>query len=924
MEKREVIATHVPSAHAMQVQTIDGTIPVEKFMNAKLDTGRKQYRDTEAAEKSDDSGYNTSDYSEEEDDAPMEETPSTAIPPLQDDTPPHLRTRPRTISLNRPTSLPPSARPTTLNMQNLGSPSRPVSTAAFPNSPAQRPGSLYSRRGSTATIRSSILGLQPNRRSSFAPSLRASLQPSSSQNAHLSTISTTNPLFDLLLSDSEIVASPNLSIAEKKAKLTASYIRAAGNGDIAKVREMMGSYKEWIDMDGRDEDGTTALIYAACFGHAHVAHVLLENGAKVDEKDKHGWTALMWACSNNYDEMAKLLIQFGADKATKSNNGRSVKDLVGRQSTSKREIRKILEMDLSRLAEGSVGSDEDDEDGEQDFGERRRRWSSVTAGSDVSRPHSRLSVDELGLEEEHETLPFEWDRCPWDQMLVFDEGSIDHILEVAIVRIRPARGTHALPVPANILFLCARFAHYYNGPELLETFFEKAVDKICEIIRAGRDDTHLLAWWLANSHQLLHFLKRDQNLCISSFQTQFTLSELIHELYQLILGELEGRLISVIEPALMQYVDKTSKGKNPRLENAFTGFARRKSLLNKKSINSLPKRKTKEIKPPSVVKPMAGYEYSPQTVCAILTGTLRVLKSCSVHPSIINQLFNQTTYFINAEIFNRIMTNKLYCCRSKAAQMRINVAFVEEWLRQHHEELVADAVGMVGSSASSTHSGSSGFRSPSSPPPMHTSVPRRASFTLHTPTPTVSHSTPLVHLRPTIHLLHLIQTISTTPDLFSFIELMTALDALTMPQVRTAMENYKYEIGEKSFKEEVEVYVQGVCDDLAMREMERIAAEEEELRQRIAMMQMEDGTEGGDVGYGMDENAERRFLDQDEEGADIFADLLDGGYLLPFMIPQGGREGGSGFGKEVPVVPDEVMVMLDEKMGLGNVMDKEE
>ena len=68
-------------------------------------------------------------------------------------------------------------------------------------------------------------------------------------------------------------------------------------------------------------------------------------------------------------------------------------------------------------------------------------------------------------------------------MLVFDEGSIDHILEVAIVRIRPARGTHALPVPANILFLCARFAHYYNGPELLETFFEKAVDKICEVIR---------------------------------------------------------------------------------------------------------------------------------------------------------------------------------------------------------------------------------------------------------------------------------------------------------------------------------------------------------------------------------------------------------------------------------------------------------
>jgi len=68
-----------------------------------------------------------------------------------------------------------------------------------------------------------------------------------------------------------VVDDSHLSREEKSMQLQSLFSRAASNGDIRCVRSMLqGSAREFIDVDGEDEEGIPPLIHAACFGHADV------------------------------------------------------------------------------------------------------------------------------------------------------------------------------------------------------------------------------------------------------------------------------------------------------------------------------------------------------------------------------------------------------------------------------------------------------------------------------------------------------------------------------------------------------------------------------------------------------------------------------------------------------------------------------
>ncbi len=80
---------------------------------------------------------------------------------------------------------------------------------------------------------------------------------------------------------------------------------------------------------------------------------------------------------------------------------------------------------------------------------------------------------------------FNWDSCQLDQMLVFDEKNLDHILSVAIETLQPSKEGLQKPVSANIIFLCARYAHYWNTPELLSGLFNKTICGIIDEVEVG-------------------------------------------------------------------------------------------------------------------------------------------------------------------------------------------------------------------------------------------------------------------------------------------------------------------------------------------------------------------------------------------------------------------------------------------------------
>lgn len=74
---------------------------------------------------------------------------------------------------------------------------------------------------------------------------------------------------------------------EEHKKYTRLFARAASNGDIGKVKEMLSDeeIRAHIDINARDSDGTPPLIYAACFGKTEIAQILIDYGALVDIQD---------------------------------------------------------------------------------------------------------------------------------------------------------------------------------------------------------------------------------------------------------------------------------------------------------------------------------------------------------------------------------------------------------------------------------------------------------------------------------------------------------------------------------------------------------------------------------------------------------------------------------------------------------------
>ncbi len=75
------------------------------------------------------------------------------------------------------------------------------------------------------------------------------------------------------------------------------------------------------DVDTRDNDGRTSLMWAAIKGHSETVLALLDKGADVNAKDNKGGTALMDAAYSGHKDIVLELLDKGADVNAKDNKG---------------------------------------------------------------------------------------------------------------------------------------------------------------------------------------------------------------------------------------------------------------------------------------------------------------------------------------------------------------------------------------------------------------------------------------------------------------------------------------------------------------------------------------------------------------------------------------------------------------------------
>ena len=138
-------------------------------------------------------------------------------------------------------------------------------------------------------------------------------------------------------------------------------------------------------------------------------------------------------------------------------------------------------------------------------------------------------------------------------MFVFQESELDRILDIIITNMTPQRSPSQKPVPANILFLSARYAHYHSSPELLETLLTSAMDKINDVVEKHQWDMTILAFWISNATLLLHYLKKDSGLVEATAEFQLQMAELVNEIFILIIRDAERRMDKVLDQSMLDH-----------------------------------------------------------------------------------------------------------------------------------------------------------------------------------------------------------------------------------------------------------------------------------------------------------------------------------------------------------------------------------
>ncbi|RDL41290.1 Ankyrin repeat-containing protein [Venustampulla echinocandica] len=680
--------------------------------------------------------------------------------------------------------------------------------------------------------------------------------------------------------DENAVASDDkLSDGEKRDILQKVLNMAASNGDVERIQRILnGKAKGFVDINAPDEEGTAPLIYASCFGHEAVVNALVDAGANVDQQDRNQWSALMWAMTNRHKGIAKSLLDHGASPEVKSSSGRTAFDFVAPDS----EISGYLHDSGYHI--GSVGVTDDfynpgfsQDRFEEEMAENElRRRMMMESARDLEVDLGNVGIDdqpESPGELEEEAQEFDWTRCLHDQMFVFQESELGRILDIIITNMTPQRSPSQKPVPANMIFLSARYAHYHADQMLLAQLLTTAMDKINDVVEKNQWDMTILAFWISNATLLLHYLKKDTGLSESTTEFQLQLAELINEIFILIIRDAERRMDKVLDSAMLDH--ETIPGfEDIAFQHEWKIFKRKNTVKEEPA--------EKRFRPPS---PKQRAKPSPRNVTSLLSSTLFVLDLYDIHSVITSQILAQLLYWLGAELFNRIMSNRKYLARTKAMQIRMNVSSLEEWARLNNRQ------------------------------------PEHYEHGSMTSTGEVTVDAARRHLAPLIQLLQWLQCFSSLgmDDLEALVGTLQQLTRLTPQQLIHSVKHYRPEVGEKGLPKSAMKYLINLQREAQLRkERQRISAASPNTTpvKKAA---------NGQAPATPDSNATtlkpEEQLPEDEDDAPEHL-LLDPALMLPFSLPTSTDmliSYGAGFGglnrererKYIPTVPPEFLAKLD-------------
>lgn len=576
--------------------------------------------------------------------------------------------------------------------------------------------------------------------------------------------------------------------------------------------------------------GVTCLVLAVALDQLPVAETLLANHlADPDAHDTAGphYTPLMWAVHFNNLDMVKLLLDYQADPyLAPKNDGRDAVLMVTPNSVAiynffkSHNLLKVLTIDDVEFFQPKTFGGDDTVD-DVAFQIRMQTIANNISSDSLEEAHLDEEAELSGNTELVHTPDYDYEKLLPEQFIKFSDSDIPSLLNF-IFGLRSSLTTyqHATKIPAAIVFQLIRYSHFKVGSrDLTEFLFECFVTRLRSVTNtksgvfnmaivaaelgdksgaaaaAGAGDIVLLSYWLSVI-QFLHFYFVKSNIYPVYPKFLQELINLTQSLVATLSFSLNSRLNLLVDDCLINFtnlVDVSSV-----LYAKDWNLFKNKNKMHPSSYDDI----LDMLYPPTESELMKP---SPVRYVQVLGALDYVLKLHAVDPLLRLETFSQVFYYINAVIFNTLISTSKNCSRAKAIQIRLNVSALEDWLRSHNYRIykpdrLGDLSSLLGESKAEFQLKNLLEET------SNTNDPHSLSFYYKS-----LYHIGKEHLLPTIELLQWLQVMSGLTDEESLINTINQFDCLNYYQLfKITNKLYRYEVNEKKIPKLLTQYLKRI------------------------------------------------------------------------------------------------------------------
>lgn len=258
-------------------------------------------------------------------------------------------------------------------------------------------------------------------------------------------------------------------------------------------------------------------------------------------------------------------------------------------------------------------------------------------------------------------------------MLEYKREDEPRLIQNIILDLKPKGvAVNMIPnLPAHILFMCIRHADYLNDEAKLKSLMNATIGAVKKVIMSHLKDFELLSFWLSNTYQLLNCLKQysgeeefmKQNTphqkkhCLKNFdlsEHRQILSDLAIHIYHQFITVMEKTIAPAIVPGMLEH--ESLQGISSMKP---TGFRKRSNSIYEDSET-----------------------YTISSIIQQLTDFHSTMSQHGMEQGLIKQAVKQLFFLVGATTLNNIMLRKDMCSCRKGMQIRCNISYLEEWLKE--------------------------------------------------------------------------------------------------------------------------------------------------------------------------------------------------------------------------------------------------